>query len=173
MSHSAGFTLLELMTATIIMALLVTIAVPTYRARLERMKVTTAESDLRSIALAIDRYRLAHNDSLPAALTQLAGVPGTDPWGHAYAYLNFAAPIPGIKGKIRKDHNLHPLNSEFDLYSAGADGASVPPLTAKAAALLCELGCQFLQGFLFARPATAMQVEEEAAARLAAARRLA
>jgi general secretion pathway protein G len=37
-----------------------------------------------------------------------------------------------VKGKIRKDHNLHPLNSEFDLYSMGADGASVSPLTAKA-----------------------------------------
>jgi general secretion pathway protein G len=33
---------------------------------------------------------------------------------------------------IRKDHNLHPLNSEFDLYSLGKDGRSSPPLTAQA-----------------------------------------
>ena len=33
---------------------------------------------------------------------------------------------------IRKDHNLHPLNSEFDLYSFGKDGQSQSPLTAKA-----------------------------------------
>jgi general secretion pathway protein G len=46
--------------------------------------------------------------------------------------MNFNANIPGIYGKIRKDHNLHPLNSEFDLYSMGADGDSKSPLTAKA-----------------------------------------
>jgi len=59
-------------------------------------------------------------------------MPATDPWGNAYRYLSFAAPLPGIKGLIRKDHNLHPLNSEFDLYSMGADWRSVAPLTAKA-----------------------------------------
>jgi general secretion pathway protein G len=37
-----------------------------------------------------------------------------------------------VSGKIRKDHNLHPLNSEFDLYSIGPDGSSSPPLTARA-----------------------------------------
>ena len=31
---------------------------------------------------------------------------------------------------IRKDHNLHPLNTEFDLYSVGKDGSSSAPLTA-------------------------------------------
>lgn len=32
----------------------------------------------------------------------------------------------------RKDHNLVPLNTDYDLYSSGPDGASVGPLTAKA-----------------------------------------
>ena len=58
------------------------------------------------------------------------GIPRTDPWDGNYEYLNFSANIPGIKGKIRKDHNLHPLNTEFDLYSKGPDGESVSPLTA-------------------------------------------
>jgi general secretion pathway protein G len=31
----------------------------------------------------------------------------------------------------RKDKNLHPLNSDFDLYSIGKDGESRQPLTAK------------------------------------------
>lgn len=35
-------------------------------------------------------------------------------------------------GKVRKDHNLVPLNTDYDLYSMGEDGASVSPLTAKA-----------------------------------------
>jgi general secretion pathway protein G len=32
---------------------------------------------------------------------------------------------------IRKDRNLHPLNSEFDLYSIGKDGRSMSALTAQ------------------------------------------
>ena len=35
-------------------------------------------------------------------------------------------------GKKRKDKSLHPLNSDYDLYSMGPDGRSVSPLTAKA-----------------------------------------
>ena len=31
-----------------------------------------------------------------------------------------------------KDKSLHPLNSDYDLYSMGKDGASTGPLTAKA-----------------------------------------
>lgn len=35
-------------------------------------------------------------------------------------------------GKKRKDKSLHPLNTDYDLYSMGPDGRSVSPLTAKA-----------------------------------------
>jgi general secretion pathway protein G len=48
-----------------------------------------------------------------------------------YYYLNIAAAGPG-KGAFRKDGKLNPLNSDFDLYSAGADGVSMGPLSAKA-----------------------------------------
>ena len=34
-------------------------------------------------------------------------------------------------GQPRKDHFLHPINSDFDLYSMGKDGDSVAPLTAQ------------------------------------------
>ena len=33
-------------------------------------------------------------------------------------------------GMVRKDKNLVPINSDFDLYSMGPDGESVSPLTA-------------------------------------------
>ncbi len=33
---------------------------------------------------------------------------------------------------MRKDKFLVPINTDFDLYSMGEDGKSVPPLTAKA-----------------------------------------
>ena len=120
------------MTATLVGALLLGIAVPTYRAQIEKMKVEQAKRDLISIAGLIERFRTTHAFKLPDSLDQLTGVPSPDPWGHAYAFLNFSAPIPGIKGQIRKDHNLHPLNTEFDLYSLGADGLSAAALTARA-----------------------------------------
>lgn len=31
---------------------------------------------------------------------------------------------------MRKDRNLVPINSDYDLYSAGHDGATLPPLLA-------------------------------------------
>jgi len=33
---------------------------------------------------------------------------------------------------MRKDHNLVPVNSDFDLFSKGKDGQSKSPFTAKA-----------------------------------------
>jgi general secretion pathway protein G len=54
--------------------------------------------------------------------------PGSDPWGRPYQYLNIAlAPNPGV---LRKDKNLVPINTDYDLYSLGRDGDSVPPLNA-------------------------------------------
>ena len=52
-----------------------------------------------------------------------------DPWGKPYQYL-VVAKAKG-KGKLRKDRFLVPISSDFDLYSMGPDGKSVPPLTAK------------------------------------------
>ena len=33
-------------------------------------------------------------------------------------------------GQLRKDKNLVPINTDYDLYSKGPDGKSVTPLTA-------------------------------------------
>jgi general secretion pathway protein G len=126
-----GYTLLELALAGAVLAILAAVAVPSYRGHLEKLKVGRAAADLRQIALAIERFRTAFGPGLPDSLKQLPGVPTDDPWGTPYQYLNFASGDPGVTGKIRKDHNLHPLNSEFDLYSMGADGDSKAPLTAK------------------------------------------
>jgi len=126
--HDAGFTLLELVLIGIVLAILAAIAIPTYKGHIERLKVGQCAADLREIALAIERFRTTNGFRPPDSLAQLTGIPLNDPWGNPYQYLNFDA---GTPGKIRKDHNLHPLNSEFDLYSLGADGKSSPPLTAK------------------------------------------
>jgi general secretion pathway protein G len=128
---SKGFTLIELTMTTVIAALLVAIAVPSYARVIQRQKTAQAERDLRVIALAIERYRTQHGTP-PDALDQLGMPIPRDPWNQDYQFLNFGSNAPGVSGMIRKDHNLHPLNSEFDLYSIGPDGSSSPPLTARA-----------------------------------------
>jgi general secretion pathway protein G len=128
-----GFTLLELMAALAVVGLLAAIALPSYAVIIERQKVGEAGRELGEIAMAIGRYRTTRFE-IPETLAELgldADLLG-DPWGRAYQFLNFDSSMPGTKGKIRKDHNLHPLNSEFDLYSFGKDGQSRAPLTAAA-----------------------------------------
>jgi general secretion pathway protein G len=122
-----GFTLVEMTMTAAALGLLAAIAVPSYSRVLERQKISQCAMDLRSLALRIDHYRTQHG-SPPNSLADLGPPLPKDPWGQDYQFLNFEGAKPG---NIRKDHNLHPLNSEFDLYSVGKDGRSLPPLTAK------------------------------------------
>lgn len=128
---SDGFTLLEIMIAMFVVAVLLTVAVPSYSRHVERVRRDVAIHDVMSLQLEIERFRLG-NDRLPLTLVEAGFDDLRDPWGHAYEYLNFDSGVPGIKGKRRKDRNLVPINSEYDLYSCGKDGESRAPLTAKA-----------------------------------------
>lgn len=128
----SGFTLLESLCMIGLLGLLAAIALPAYRGIVDKQKIKQCANELMQLALAIERYRTANNYELPNSLDDLPGEVPNDPWGRPYYYLNFDSGPPGVKGKMRKDHNLHPLNSEFDLYSAGPDGTTAAPLTAKA-----------------------------------------
>ncbi|UWX04433.1 hypothetical protein H1235_05255 [Pseudoxanthomonas sp. NC8] len=44
-----------------------------------------------------------------------------DPWQRPYHYTPLAG-VNGSKGEARKDKRLNPLNSDYDLFSAGKDG---------------------------------------------------
>jgi general secretion pathway protein G len=55
-----------------------------------------------------------------------------DPWKNPYQFLRIdGAGLKGL-GALRKDKSLVPVNTDYDLYSTGKDGASQPPFTAKA-----------------------------------------
>jgi general secretion pathway protein G len=54
-----------------------------------------------------------------------------DPWGNPYQYLKIYGLEKKSAGKARKDHFMVPIDTDFDLYSMGPDGASASPLTAK------------------------------------------
>ena len=83
-----------------------------------------AIGDIETLSQNITEYNLT-NGSLPAALSDI-GSALTDPWGNPYQYI----PIGKGKGGFRKDRFLVPINTDYDLYSMGPDGASVGPLTA-------------------------------------------
>ena len=121
-----GFTLLELMLALVVMATLATLASSAYSSYMEQARVSRAEGDLTAIEARIAAYEATNND-LPTSLAQIGQAALLDPWGQPYRYLDFT----GLhsKGQMRKDRNLVPINSDYDLYSAGRDGATVPPLT--------------------------------------------
>jgi general secretion pathway protein G len=125
---SQGWTLLELLAAMTVSGILATVAYGSYSGVLERTKVNQAIVDIAKIHGAIEKYRL-NNNKLPVGLATV-GMDLKDPWGRAYAYLDFSTLPAGNKAPVRKDRNLVPLNSKYDLYSRGKDGNSLPPLTA-------------------------------------------
>ncbi|MBI2088643.1 MAG: prepilin-type cleavage/methylation domain-containing protein [Deltaproteobacteria bacterium] len=123
-----GFSLAELLLAIATLGTIIGVAVPAYRDYLERAKVTKAITDIRTFEKAIQAYE-TDNDTLPNSLSDIGQASVPDPWGNPYVYLNIStAKNPGA---LRKDRFLVPLNSDYDLYSKGADGRSRPPLTAR------------------------------------------
>ena len=125
---TGGFTLLEMMAAVSVAAILCAVGAATYQSSVEKARVAAASADIMIIATAISRYTSEYNIP-PPDLATIGLDNRLDPWGHSYVYLSFTG-LNG-KGKMRKDKNLVPINSRYDLYSMGADGDSVPPLTAK------------------------------------------
>jgi general secretion pathway protein G len=123
-----GFTLVEML---IVMAIIMTIsamAVPSLQAAIDDARVAAAVADIRELETEITQYQI-ETGSLPLTLADIGRDTLLDPWGRPYQYLNFAT-TKG-KGKMRKDRFLVPLNTDYDLYSMGKDGKSVPPITAK------------------------------------------
>lgn len=128
-----GFTLIELMIAIAVMAALIAIAIPSYQAYVERARRSQAIADISTISMAIERYYTNHF-TYPANLAAIGGgLPATDPWGNPYQYLAIDVVPPPSVGNVRRDKNLNPLNSDYDLYSMGPDGRTQNQLTASRA----------------------------------------
>jgi general secretion pathway protein G len=122
-----GFTLVELMLALLMFSILAAVSYSYYGAALEQNKNDAALTDLARIKLAIDNYE-SINGEPPDSLADIGMDALADPWGNPYVFVNFDV-VHG-NGHKRKDHNLVPINTRYDLYSTGADGRSASPLTA-------------------------------------------
>ena len=127
-SHLWGFSAIEILIALSIIALLAAIAVPSYQSYVDKKNITKAKSDIVEIQVAIDKFYVLNN-RFPDSLEDIGKDQLTDPWSNTYFYVNVTQ--AKNKGSVRKDKNLTPVNSDYDLYSAGKDGATRLPFTAK------------------------------------------
>lgn len=121
-----GFTLIEIIVAVAILAILASIVVPRVLGRLEDANLAKARTEIAVLSSALNLYKLdnfvypSSDQGLQALVAQPGGSPEArnwraggyleggrlpkDPWGRDYQYLS-----PGQHG-------------EFDVYSLGRDG---------------------------------------------------
>lgn len=125
----AGFTLIEMLAVVAIIGMLLGIVTPRLQKLLETVRVAQAIGDIKALETDIVSFQ-SMRDSLPASLMTIGWGGKVDPWGRPYQYLPFN-PTDKNPAGARMDRSLHPLNSDFDLYSMGEDGASARPITAK------------------------------------------
>lgn len=129
--RGTGLTLIELLMALAILGILAAIGYPAYQNYVDRANNAQAVSDIMLIEPAIALYQNKHDGALPQTLADIGMDTLRDPWGNPYQYLNIQSATAIEKGKVRKDKNLVPLNTDYDLYSKGKDGQSYAPLTTK------------------------------------------
>ena len=120
------------MIVTVLIMTISGIALPLYAEAVDAARITRAIGDIRAMANEIMAFQILNGD-VPDTLDEVGYGAHRDPYGNPYEYLNFGSGGKGGgKGAARKDKFLVPINSRYDLYSMGKDGASVSPLTGKA-----------------------------------------
>ncbi len=108
---------------------LASIATPYYFGYIELARVNRAISEIMGIDIGVTTF-MSENGRFPNTLIEAGLGNPVDPWGNLYVYYPMNNVPPGVK--IRKNKSLHPVSTDFDLYSMGKDGKSVAPFTAKA-----------------------------------------
>lgn len=117
-----GFTLVELLLVMMIIATLAAVVIPKFAGRSEQAKVTSAQAQISSMALALDAFEV-DNGYYPksGALTALVEQP-SDASGWKGPYLSKGIPLDPWNNAYNYDYpGKHNANG-FDLLSAGPDG---------------------------------------------------
>ena len=125
---SLGFTIIELMAVVVVMGGLSALAVVRSQYTIEQARVAKAIGDIRALATDVLGYQAASSGAnYPLSLADVDRAGLLDPWGRPYVYVLFSS-----GGSPRTDVFGVDLNSAYDIYSLGPDGASSPPLSAAA-----------------------------------------
>lgn len=119
---------MELCVIVAIIGILATIGTYSYNNWKLKELDSRAEYEIKMLSVAIAEYKL-DNKVYPQSLSDLGGGPYLDPWGNAYQYLNIAEGTGNVSGKCRRDGSMHPINSDYDLYSMGPDGKTQTKVT--------------------------------------------
>ncbi|OGV45562.1 MAG: hypothetical protein A2017_12160 [Lentisphaerae bacterium GWF2_44_16] len=111
------FTLVEMLLVIAIFTILLVISFKGLVESVRRTKNLRAAIELKQIQQIINLY---HEDyrSYPPDLAAVEVRNMKDPWSTLYQYQNYSLISNGAR---RKDRNLNPLNSAYDLWSNGKD----------------------------------------------------
>ncbi len=123
----SGVTLIELMLVVCIIAIASGIAVPAYTGYKEKIDAAEAVADMTGVCLLIDKF-FAENNRYPNSLNEIGKGGLKDPWDREYQYQNNSLIMANDKKHkctgCRKDGPVHPINTDYDLFSVGKDGKS-------------------------------------------------
>lgn len=117
----SGLTFLELLVTLAIVGVIFRFASASYAEHIEKTRVYEAVTQIAVLSTTIESY-IQDRGRAPDSLDDVGAGGMEDPWGYEYRY-NANMNQKGAGGK-RKDRSLNPLNSDFDLYSIGEDGAT-------------------------------------------------
>lgn len=123
-----GLTLVDFITVIALIGVLLALAVPVYDSHRDKVRTRQAGIEISQMSAALSAY---WNDmqAYPNSLADVGMADALDPWGRPYVYYNVDA---NGRGGARKDRALNPINSDFDLYSRGPDGATHPQVSQRA-----------------------------------------
>lgn len=125
----SGMTLLELVFAVAVCAILAVLAAGQFGKFIDHSRSEAARADIAMMEVEVLRFRTTNGGALPDHLGQIGRSNYLDPWKRPYHYTR----LQGAKGHgaARKDHKLNPLNTDFDLFSAGKNGVFKPQVSQK------------------------------------------
>ena len=118
-SLQRGITLLELTIVITLIGLLASMAIPALGIYVERARNNRTIGEIGRVSIELYRFRLNNGGVFPDTLAEAGIDLDADPWGNPYTYVNLA----GGGGPARTSGG-DPVNTDFDLYSNGPDGAT-------------------------------------------------